>query len=69
MSFMFYVARKGKAKIYFAGNAVNILTAATVVCKTTAERIAKEKNITMNEAMNFVMQNVVESQDLFTTEG
>lgn len=64
MGFLIYMTKHEKAKLFFRGNTLNILTMASIVCKAAAERIAKEKNIPEHEAMDCVIEGVKKSQEL-----
>lgn len=63
MGFLICVTRKGKAKLHFIGDAVSAMTVASVVGKATAEKISKEKGIDRKNAMNLVIEGILESQN------
>ena len=61
MSFLICLTRKGKAQLCFWGKAENAMTVAAVTCKNAADKIAKEKGIDSQIAINYVMEAVTES--------
>ena len=49
-----------KAKTLGFGKSLDILTIASVICKLTAEKISKEKNVSYENAVNFVTDSINE---------
>ena len=61
MSFLLSYITKQKVRIFSGCNSLDSLTMATAICGTIAEKIALEKGITINDALNFVVGSISES--------
>lgn len=49
-----------KAKVHMAGKTINLLTMVVAICKFTAEKISIEKDIGINESIEFVVSCIRE---------
>lgn len=61
MFFLICIQKKNKGKIFTVGNTLNFLCMTSCVCKCAAEKLAKEKGISENAAMKFVLQSIWDS--------
>mgnify|MGYP006993851036 CR=1 FL=1 len=57
-----------KAKLLGRGKVLDLLVFSTVICGKTADRIAKEKNISNQDAMEFALDCIREGYKKFLEE-
>lgn len=55
MGIIFAYSKNKKAKVKILSSTLNSLTLLTAISKLLAEKISKEKNISMNEAEKFII--------------
>ena len=58
MKFIFSVIRKKKGKVFTNGNILEMLTLLTIIFEWVSEKIAEDKAITLNEAMDIVLKGI-----------
>lgn len=57
-----FKARK-RVKVLGGGNTLDMLIFVTAMCGAVAEKIAKEKNMSYQDSMKFVISSIDESKD------
>ena len=58
MKFIFSVKNKKKGKVFTNGNILEMLTLLTIIFEWVSEKIAEDKDITLNEAMDIVLKGI-----------
>lgn len=61
MGFILCVQTKKKVKVFSIGDAVNSLIMSSAICKTIAEKIAVNKKMETEKAIEFVVDSVRDS--------
>ena len=61
MVLLLCIKKKNKAKVFSMGKLLSLLTMATVICQAIAEKVADNKGIELDQAMNFVVDSILES--------
>ena len=61
MKFILGILNGEKGKAFHHGKALDLLTLSTVVVQSTAEKVAEEKGISLEAAVDFVCESVKEA--------
>nr|DAQ34579.1 MAG TPA: hypothetical protein [Caudoviricetes sp.] len=64
MSFMMCLQGKHKAKVFSKGNTIDSLIMTTTICKAVVDKIATEKKLSTEDALNLLIESVRESYSL-----
>lgn len=64
MSFMMCLQGKHKAKVFSKGNTMESLIMTTAICKTIIDKIAIERKLSTEDALNLLIESVRESYNL-----
>ena len=66
MSFLMCLQRKNKVKVLNMGNAIETMTMTMAICKTIADKIADERKLTKEDALEFLIESITESYNSLT---
>lgn len=64
MGLIICIKKKKHIKIYSLGSTVNSLTMGVAICRAVSEKIAREKNIALNDAIKIFLESVEETKNL-----
>ena len=66
MSFLMCLQRKNKVKVLNMGNAIETMTMTMAIWKTIADKIADERKLTKEDALEFLIESITESYNSLT---
>lgn len=68
MKIVFVVLNRGKGKSFFHGGTLDLLTMAAIVARFAAEKVAEEKSISIETAIDFVCDSIKEAGRVLKNE-